>query len=91
RTRQVVVPGAVPGNVENARKMTSFLDRSHGLLQRGSVFINGFNIGRYWELGPRTSLYVPAPLLRRGGNVVEIFELEKPGTDSVGFITEDER
>lgn len=58
---------------------------------KGNVFINGFNIGRYWEIGPYTSLYVPAPLLRRGGNVVEIFELEKAEELSVRFITEGER
>ncbi|XP_065896508.1 beta-galactosidase-1-like protein 2 isoform X3 [Dysidea avara] len=35
---------------------------------KGVVFINGVNIGRYWSVGPQYSLYIPAPLLRRGPN-----------------------
>lgn len=35
---------------------------------KGVVFINGFNLGRYWEQGPQRTLYVPAPLLRTGDN-----------------------
>ena len=58
---------------------------------KGCVFVNGFNLGRYWEIGPQTSLYVPAPLLKRGENAIEIFELEKAGMASVGFITEGDR
>ena len=58
---------------------------------KGCVFVNGFNIGRYWNVGPWTSLYVPAPLLRKGENRIEIFELGRPEKLSVGFITEAER
>jgi beta-galactosidase len=41
---------------------------------KGSVFVNGFNLGRYWSRGPATTLYVPAPLLRRGENELVVFE-----------------
>lgn len=43
--------------------------------KKGIVFINGFNIGRYWEIGPQQTLYVPGPLLRCGDNQLLIFEL----------------
>ncbi|XP_076346692.1 beta-galactosidase-1-like protein 2 [Tachypleus tridentatus] len=43
--------------------------------QKGVVFVNGFNIGRYWKVGPQQTLYVPSPLLRYGDNTVLIFEL----------------
>ena len=33
---------------------------------KGSVWINGVNIGRYWSRGPQHTLYVPAPVLRAG-------------------------
>lgn len=46
---------------------------------KGVCFINGFNIGRYWEIGPTKTLYVPAPLLKKGRNEIVIFELH--GTD----------
>jgi beta-galactosidase len=37
---------------------------------RGVVFINGFNLGRYFDAGPTHSLYIPAPLLKTGTNHV---------------------
>ncbi|KAI5665452.1 hypothetical protein M9H77_15305 [Catharanthus roseus] len=44
---------------------------------KGVAFVNEFNIGRYWPLsGPQCDLYVPAPILRDGVNVVVILELE---------------
>lgn len=43
---------------------------------KGCVFVNGFNIGRFWEIGPQKRLYIPAPLLKKGKNVILIFESE---------------
>lgn len=40
------------------------------------MFINGFNIGRYWDYGPQQTLYVPGPLLKRGNNDVSSHNLE---------------
>ena len=31
---------------------------------KGFAMINGFNLGRYWGIGPQKSLYVPASLLK---------------------------
>jgi beta-galactosidase len=42
---------------------------------KGVAWINGFNLGRYWSRGPQQTLYVPAPLLKRGDNEITIFEL----------------
>ncbi len=42
--------------------------------KKGFVTINGFNIGRYWEIGPQRSLYVPASLLKEGENEIVVFE-----------------
>jgi beta-galactosidase len=36
------------------------------------VFVNGFNMGRYWDAGPQRTLYVPGPLLQRGFNEVSL-------------------
>jgi beta-galactosidase len=44
---------------------------------RGFVWVNGFNLGRYWSVGPQRSLYVPGPVLREGGNDVWVLELEE--------------
>ncbi len=45
----------------------------------GLVWVNGFLLGRYWEIGPQVTLYCPAPLLRAGDNTVTVLELERLG------------
>lgn len=54
---------------------------------KGCVFVNGFNIGRFWEIGPQKSLYIPGPLLRTGKNEIVIFETE--GKASKFIVLED--
>lgn len=41
---------------------------------RGCAFVNGFNLGRFWEIGPQKRLYIPAPLLKKGANTIVLFE-----------------
>lgn len=50
---------------------------------KGCAFLNGFHLGRFWEIGPQKRLYIPAPLLREGVNEIVIFETEGKVTDSV--------
>ena len=47
---------------------------------KGVVWINGFNLGRFWGRGPQTTLFVPGPLLRAGEN--EIMVLETAGAQA---------
>lgn len=42
---------------------------------KGVAYINGFNLGRYWNAGPQRTLYIPAPLLKSGDNEIVLFEL----------------
>ncbi|MEG2288817.1 MAG: beta-galactosidase [Clostridium sp.] len=41
---------------------------------KGIIFINGFNLGRYWQDGPQLRLYLPYPLLKVGENEIIVFE-----------------
>lgn len=41
---------------------------------KGVAWINGLNLGRYWNKGPQRRLYLPAPLLRTGENQLILFE-----------------
>lgn len=43
---------------------------------KGYVFVNGFNLGRYWSVGPQKSLYLPGVLLKDENEIV-ILETEK--------------
>lgn len=50
--------------------------------EKGVVWVNGFNLGRYWKIGPQQRLYLPATLLKTGVNEVILFDLHRtaPGT-----------
>ncbi|MEV4331735.1 glycoside hydrolase family 35 protein [Streptomyces sp. NPDC049597] len=43
---------------------------------KGFVWINGFLLGRYWNIGPQVTLYLPAPLTVAGENTLTVLELE---------------
>ncbi len=45
---------------------------------KGIVWVNGHNLGRYWEIGPQQTLYLPAEWLRKGRNTIAVFEMLKP-------------
>lgn len=47
--------------------------------EKGVIYINGFNLGRYWSEGPQKRLYVPSPLLKERENEIVIFELHRNG------------
>ncbi|OIV36344.1 beta-galactosidase [Mangrovactinospora gilvigrisea] len=52
-----------------------FLEVTGG--SHGVVWVNGFCLGRYWEIGPQRTLYLPAPLLHADEeNEVLILELD---------------
>ena len=51
--------------------------------KKGVIFINGFNLSRYWEVGPQKTAYLPAPFLKEGENEIVILELDGRTTDTV--------
>ncbi|OAY79034.1 Beta-galactosidase 8 [Ananas comosus] len=57
---------------------------------KGIAFVNNFNIGRFWPLaGPQCTLYVPAPILQHGRNVIVILELHSPNPELTIDLVED--
>uniref|UniRef100_A0A8C8YYE5 Beta-galactosidase n=1 Tax=Prolemur simus TaxID=1328070 RepID=A0A8C8YYE5_PROSS len=53
---------------------------------KGVVFVNGQNLGRYWNLGPQKTLYLPGPWLHSGPNEIIVFEELKGGL-TIQFTT----
>ncbi|XP_003642647.4 beta-galactosidase-1-like protein 2 isoform X1 [Gallus gallus] len=47
--------------------------------EKGVVFVNGHNLGRYWKIGPQETLYLPGPWLQKGSNEIIIFEERTAG------------
>jgi beta-galactosidase len=70
------VPHFSVGSFELAETGDSFLDVRE--LGKGLLWINGHALGRFWNIGPQDTLYVPGPWLKKGRNEVIVFEL-KPG------------
>jgi len=56
--------------------------------RKGFVTVNGFNLGRYYEIGPARTLYVPAPMLREGKNEIIVFESDGTLSDTIEFTDE---
>lgn len=57
---------------------------------KGVLFVNGFNLGRYWPLvGPQMTMYIPSALLRQGVNTFVILEQQKAPADLlIKFVDE---
>lgn len=51
--------------------------------KKGVVYVNGKNLGRYWDIGPQKRLYCPAPWLKKGKNEIIIFDLLETEAKSV--------
>jgi beta-galactosidase len=48
---------------------------------KGYAWVNGHNLGRYWNIGPQQTMYVPGAWLKKGANEIIILDLlgpEKP-------------
>jgi beta-galactosidase len=74
--RTIATPGFYRGEFTLSRTADTFLDmRGWG---KGTVWVNGHQLGRFWGIGPEQTLYVPGPWLRRGRNVVIVFDLLVP-------------
>ncbi|HEY6374421.1 MAG TPA: beta-galactosidase [Edaphobacter sp.] len=51
----------------------TFLDIRN--LGKGALWINGHPIGRFWNIGPQQTLYVPGPWLQQGTNEIVVFDM----------------
>jgi beta-galactosidase GanA len=61
------------GNFFIENKGDTFIDVSN--YTKGIVWVNGHNLGRYWDIGPQKRLYCPASWLMQGFNEIIIFDL----------------
>jgi beta-galactosidase len=56
-----------------SRTGDTFLDIRN--LGKGALWINGHPIGRFWNVGPQQTLFVPGPWLRKGRNEILLIDL----------------
>jgi beta-galactosidase len=53
---------------------------------KGTIWVNGHQLGRFWNIGPQQTLYVPGPWLRRGTNEIIVFDVLVPVRDSLAGL-----
>jgi len=64
----------------------TFIDFSN--FTKGIIWINGHNLGLYWNIGPQKRLYCPAVWLREGLNEIMLLDQHETATKSVqGYKT----
>lgn len=45
---------------------------------KGMVWVNGHALGRFWEIGPQQTLYMPGCWLRKGENEIIVLDMKGP-------------
>jgi beta-galactosidase len=63
----------------------TFLDTSQ--FTKGQLWINGRAMGRFWNIGPQKTLYVPGPWLRKGPNEIVVFDVNGAPDHTVEGLT----
>lgn len=53
---------------------------------KGYAWVNGHNLGRFWNIGPQQTMYVPGPWLKTGDNEIVILDLLGPETPTIGAL-----
>jgi beta-galactosidase len=73
--RLIAGPHFAEGSFTLKKVGDTFLDTRD--LGMGAVWINGHALGRFWDIGPQATLYLPGVWLKKGKNDLVIFELLK--------------
>jgi beta-galactosidase len=72
---RINTPAFYKGTFDAKAGVDTFVDMNG--YKKGLVFVNGFNLGKYWEIGAQRTLYLPGDIVK-DKNVIEIFELHTP-------------
>lgn len=79
-------PAVWRGSFEVKTSGDTFLDlRRWG---KGIVWVNGRCLGRFWNIGPQQTLYLPGPWLRPGRNEIEVLDLIGPREAKIAGLDE---
>jgi beta-galactosidase len=78
------IPVVKKGHFTIEQAADTYLDFSNW--GKGVVWINGHNLGKYWEIGPQQTVYVPVEWLKKGKNEVVVFEMLKPEQENLQGI-----
>ena len=73
------------GSLVVSKPGDTFLDmRTWG---KGVVWVNGRCLGRFWDIGPTQTMYLPGPWLHAGDNEIVILDLLGPREPKIAGLT----
>lgn len=82
---EIKAPSAMPAYYKGTFKLNktgdTFLDMS--TWGKGMVWVNGHAMGRFWEIGPQQTLFMPGCWLKEGENEILVLDLKGPEETSV--------
>ncbi|MDB5193981.1 MAG: beta-galactosidase [Segetibacter sp.] len=78
-------PSWYKGSFNLTKTGDTFLDVS--TWGKGMVWVNGYNLGRFWKIGPQQTMYVPGVWLKKGKNQIIILEVDKPTVTKVAGLS----
>lgn len=55
---------------------------------KGMVWVNGHALGRFWEIGPQQTLFMPGCWLKEGENEIIVLDLKGPTETSIHGLNE---
>ncbi|MCU4164139.1 beta-galactosidase [Carboxylicivirga caseinilyticus] len=76
RTEPNTKPGIWKGSFTVDKLGDTYLDVS--TWGKGVVWVNGHALGRYWNIGPTQTMFIPAPWLKKGENEILILDIVGP-------------
>ncbi|MBD5224892.1 MAG: beta-galactosidase [Bacteroidales bacterium] len=68
--------GVYRGTFNVDKPSDTFLDMSGW--GKGLLYVNGHPMGRFWEIGPQQTLYMPGCWLKQGENSIMVFDILGP-------------
>lgn len=78
--------GAYRGYFNLKSPSDTFLDFSSW--GKGLVYVNGHPLGRFWNIGPQQTLYMPGCWLKKGRNEILVFDIVGPEAPTVRCLKE---
>ena len=55
---------------------------------KAMVWVNGINLGRFWDIGPQYGLFMPGCWMKQGTNEVIVMDIEPTGHHTLHGMTE---
>ena len=78
--RQMSTPAYYRSSFNVKKIGDTYLDMS--LWGKGLVWVNGHCLGRFWEVGPQQTLYLPGCWLKKGKNEIVVLDLIGPAAEA---------